>query len=381
MKKVIKQDNSNTRKDGYDLLTKENDEAPNNPEGLKLLTEEIEITKATYDENLSIVSDILNDIKIEKKIDIEKIQIVAKSLVNNVLKHTDAMLILSRVKKFDDYTFKHSVNVAILTIALGKYLNYPDKEVEILGTGGLLHDCGKMKIPNEILNKEGRFSEAEFEIMKKHPIYGAEMLEESAHFDQKSILMALQHHERYSGGGYPTGCTASKISTFGMMTAVADVYDAITSDRVYNKALNPFEGLRKLYTEKGHQFHPTIFEHFVYSIGLFPLGSLVQLKNSLIGIIVSVNRNNLMYPKVLVIANETGKMFFMPYIVNVNPPKSEEPGKWTMESIFEDNKETKEFAPDEKQGYKVDKVIEPSDYNIDVDFQFNNMQKLIQQIS
>ncbi|MBI5374449.1 MAG: HD-GYP domain-containing protein [Candidatus Schekmanbacteria bacterium] len=342
----------------------------------KSFIEGTEKTRVVYEEKVSIVTDVLNDVRNGKAINIDKVQDLSNSLVENVLTHTDTMITLARVKKFDEYTFKHSINVAILTIALGKYLNYPKKELHVLGTGGILHDCGKMKIPNKILNKEGRLTEDEFEIMKNHPSYGAEMLEPYGTLDRKSILMVLQHHEKYSGGGYPTGLPGNRISTFGMMTTIADVYDALTSERVYKKALTPFKGLKMIYIGRGQHFHPNIVEHFILAMGLFPIGSIVRLKNQQMGIVISVNRRNLLYPRVLIIADDKNNMLPEPGIANINPPQRIESNEWTIEEIFEESevdKPSEIFRKEEE--CMVEKVLEPSDHNIDIDYYINNLKE------
>lgn len=332
----------------------------------KAFLQEFNGGKTLYTKATEGTTQVLKEIREGKNINVGKIEEVVSSMVNSILENADTMLTLAKIKQYDEYTFKHSLNVAILTIALAKYLHFPKRELQIIGTGGIMHDCGKMKVPPEILNKPGKLSEWEFSNMKKHPAAGAELLQETEGFDRRAILMVLQHHEKYAGGGYPYSVPGNRISTFGMMTAIADVYDALTSERVYKKGMPPFNALKILYRDRGFHFHPKFVEHFIRAMGLYPVGSLVRTGNNCLGIVIAANRTNLLHPRIMLITDEENKSLPEPRIINIDPPTSEISAEWTISDVMDPVNINSE-ASKEKADTDIIEVLDPTLYNIIVE--------------
>ncbi|MBI5747981.1 MAG: HD-GYP domain-containing protein [Nitrospinae bacterium] len=259
----------------------------------------------------------------------------AKKAVNNmadsIMRNRDALLCLSQIKSKDEYTSFHSINVCILCLAFGRHMGYSEIELKTLGIGALLHDIGKTKVPDEILNKAGKLTPEEFEIMKKHTIYSAEILSKTHGIPQKALEIPLQHHERYNGTGYPRGLKGDEIGVSGMLSSIADVYDAITSTRVYHTGVLPHDALKRMYEWKGKDFHNGLLEQFIKCVGIYPPGTIIKLQTGEVGVVVSVNRANVLKPRIAVVIDGQNKRY--------TPPKTLEMsnggGKWNIKEILE----------------------------------------------
>ncbi|MBI5375472.1 MAG: HD-GYP domain-containing protein [Candidatus Schekmanbacteria bacterium] len=316
--------------------------------------DELEFAKETYEKTKKTITDELQKIRLEKLVTPEHIEQSITLIVDSITQNPEPMLIMTNLQTNDEYTFKHSINVAVLSILFGTHLNFSKKDLEIIGIGGLLHDCGKMKIPQEILNKPGLLSPDEFLEIKKHPDFGADFLESTGLFDRRSVLVALQHHEKYSGGGYPTGNSGDRISIFGMMVAIADVYDALTSDKPYKKSILPFEALKKLYEWKDDHFNPSLVEHFIKALGIYPIGSLVKLNNRYMGIVISNKKTPLLQPEILLVSDNNNRFLSNKKIINREEQANDQPDNW-----------------------EISEVLNPNDYGIDIDYFLNNLKNIL----
>jgi HD-GYP domain-containing protein (c-di-GMP phosphodiesterase class II) len=186
-----------------------------------------------------------------------------------------------------------------------------------MGIGALLHDVGKMRIPPEILNKPGKLTEKEFTEIKKHPLYTLELLEKAKGIPDASKHVALQHHERYNGRGYPYGLRGEEIGRFGQIAGIIDVYDAITTDRVYKKAIPLHEGIRMIYQGSKEDFKQNLVECFIQCVGIYPTGTPVLLDSEEIGIVCAVNQEKLLRPNVLLIYRDSKTRYPQPFVVDL----------------------------------------------------------------
>ena len=263
---------------------------------------------AHYDYAKSTVDSCLNALRLSHEINTTQVKTAVRSCVKSVIKNPNAMLWLSQIKNKDDYTAEHSVRVSVMAVALGRELELMEKELEDLGVAAMLHDVGKVKVPNEILNKEGALKPEEYEIMKTHAAHGKQLLMSKSDVPPIAVDVAWNHHEQLSGKGYPRGITAEKIPYFAKIVSVVDAFDAITSDRVYSNARSTLEGLRILYECRGTQFDEDIVRSFIRLVGIYPPGHIVELTNGEAGIILSCQRNNKLRPKVIVVRNKEKKL-------------------------------------------------------------------------
>ena len=282
--------------------------------------EEVERARAVYAEAKALVKDLLEDARLGRSIDGERAARTVDKMVDSIFRNPDAITSLSRLKSFDDYTFQHSVNVGVLALALGRSLGIVRDELRRLGIGAILHDVGKMKVPEKILNKPGRLTDEEFAVMKTHPLHGAKILMETKDIPGESAAVALNHHERFDGHGYPRGLNGMAIGKFGLIAAIVDVYDAITSDRVYHRGMPSHQALQKIYEWSKTDFYPVYVQRFIQAVGIYPIGSVVRLDTGEMGVVCRQNHADLLRPWVRVVRKPSGEPLPHPVDVDLTEP-------------------------------------------------------------
>ena len=242
------------------------------------------------------VESLFRDAQLGRNLDTQRIDTAVRSVQESLDRNPGALLSLVRIKRADEYTYMHSVAVSALMAQLAKTLGMDETAQYQAATAGLLHDIGKVGVPNEILNKPGRLTEDEFTAVRNHPRNGHELLARGGEFDDVALDVCLHHHERIDGRGYPDRLKGDEITLFARMGAVCDIYDAISSNRPYKSAWTPFESLRQMASwGKGHLDHD-IFRAFVRSVGVYPVGTIVKLKSNRLAIVTEQNENELRKP-------------------------------------------------------------------------------------
>ncbi len=252
-------------------------------------------------------------------IEIDKIQEIVNRLINELLDNQIVTTSLDRLRSVDDYTFEHSVNVSVLALILGINLGYERKELLELGIGAILHDIGKILIPDEILNKPGPLTAREFAIIKEHTTYGYEALKNNK--DSISDIasnIVLCHHERPDGLGYPNGIKNELIHTFSKIVAITDVFDALTSDRVYKNKVEPINAIEYIAKMAGVQFDSDLVYSFIECVALYPRGSIVKLNTDEIGMVIESNRMNPQKPKVKLLIDRFGNRLDKSFEIDIN---------------------------------------------------------------
>lgn len=243
-----------------------------------------------------------NNLPVEKEKFIE-MEDQVETIVDVILKNKEMMLNMVDLKVFDDYTYFHSVNVAVLSIGLGASMGLDKADLCNLGFGALLHDIGKVFVPKEILNKRGPLTDSEFSEMKQHSFMGYEYLAKEFVGSIAAQAGILDHHEKFSGGGYPNNVKGDKISLYGRIISIADVYDALTSDRPYRKGLIPSEAVEYIMGGTSTLFDPDLVKFFITKIAPYPVGTSVKLSNGLIGIVTDNFESYCLRPNVRVLKN------------------------------------------------------------------------------
>ncbi|GAA78720.1 metal-dependent phosphohydrolase domain-containing protein [Pseudoalteromonas sp. BSi20495] len=244
--------------------------------------------KKLYDEAKTLQLKAFKEIKAGRKIDIAPFRELASGFMDSVFRNQDALACLTQMRQKDAYLLEHSINVSILMSIFAKHLEIDKEIIEQLTTGALLHDIGKIKIPDEIINKPGRFSDAEFEIMKKHSLFSKEILEGSG-LKGIAVDIAGMHHERLDGKGYPFGKKGNEISQYVRMASIVDVYDALTAERVYKAGMEPIKAFKILKEGCPDSFDPVLLTKFIQCIGIHPVGTLVRLSSQKVGLVTESN--------------------------------------------------------------------------------------------
>jgi HD-GYP domain len=246
---------------------------------------------------------------------LEKIGNIVGNIVDGVLDNKDTMVNMLDLKTFDDYTYMHSTNVAVLSLILGVNLNFNKTDLHKLGLSAMLHDIGKVFMPKEILNKPDKLTDEEFRTIQAHTGKGYEYLKTNYDFPIASYLGVLQHHEKYDGTGYPIKLGGDQIHLYGRIISVTDVYDALTSNRPYRKAMLPSEAIEYIMANGGNHFDPSIVEHFTKKIAPYPVGMFVRLSNNTSGIVMENYNDSSMRPKVKITRHSNNDV--EPYIINL----------------------------------------------------------------
>lgn len=268
------------------------------PERVSLKDEMAQAAEVVNRSRQAVMS-MFNEARLGRAVSQEQSAMVVEELAGSVWRNPSALISLARLKTRDDYTYMHSVAVSAMMIALGQQLGLSEDEQREAGLAGLLHDVGKMLMPLEVLNKPGSLTDDEFAIMKSHPGKGHAALEASGAFAEGVLDVVLHHHEKMDGTGYPKKLSGDQISLLARMGAVCDVYDAVTSTRPYKNAWDPAASLARMAQWKGH-FDPKIFQAFVVSLGIFPVGTLVKLKSQRLAVVIDQTPGKLTQPQVRV---------------------------------------------------------------------------------
>ena len=232
-----------------------------------------------------VIAQLMQGIKLGQQVRLDATASVVQRMTRSLLRHPDALLALGRIRRVDRYTFEHSINVCALMVAFGHDLGLHPETVNALGIGAMLHDIGKVKISDALLNKPGALTEAEYRLMQTHVRHGHHLLADAG-IDPAALAVVSEHHERWDGSGYPRQLRGEQISDHGQMAAIVDVYDALTSDRCYHAALCPTEALRNIYAWSGSQFQPELAQQFIRFIGVYPVGSFVQLASGHLALVL-----------------------------------------------------------------------------------------------
>lgn len=306
-----------------------------------ILEDEVQVAREIHRETQALVHDILEDVRLGKNINTVGAKKIVSEMVESIIRNPDALTCFTQLKKKDEYTAQHSMRVCILALSFGRHLGLELHELNLLGLGALLHDIGKMKVPNEILNKPGPLNDYEFALMKSHVPRGVEILDNTPGIARPAIEVARCHHERYSGNGYIHGLKGDQIGLFGMMGGIVDCYDAISSDRAYHTGMSAHAALKKMYEWRNRDFHPGLVEQFIQCMGIYPIGSVVELNTGEIGVVVTMNRVRRLKPRVALVLHAD----YYPV-----------PGSTTVDLM--------DYTTRDGRPCEIDRVLEPGIYGI-----------------
>lgn len=262
-----------------------------------------------YQEARELQGKFIRHLKAGEPIDITPLAAVAEEMVDTMFTHGDAMLCLARIRAKDAYLMEHSMNVAILLANFGRYLGLERNVLKELTLGGLLHDVGKIMTPDEVLNKPGKLTDEEFGVMRQHVVHSYDILSNTAGITPTMLEVAANHHERLDGTGYPQRLKGEQLSLYTRMSGIVDVYDAVTADRVYKQGMQPTQAFRILLKGINQHFDAELVTKFIKCMGVYPVGTLVQLSNQRLAVVMQRNEQQPLKPVVKVIYHATQRHY------------------------------------------------------------------------
>ncbi len=255
-----------------------------------------ELFRAQYDDNVETLKSILHDISTGRDIGPDRVNHATDSIIFRINENRDIVNCVNDMHDSEEYLYTHSVNVSLLSMLIGKWMKYDYRRMKSLVTSAYLHDIGKIKIAPEILNKPGRLTEAEYDEVKKHSSYGFKIVEQMPEMNDDILKGILMHHEREDGSGYPFGLKGQQIHPFAKIIAVADMYDAMTSNKAYRKMICPFDVIENIEKDYFGILDHRVVSVFLHNIASYYIGDFVKLSNGDIGEIIYINQNNVSKP-------------------------------------------------------------------------------------
>ncbi len=289
------------------------------PPPARPLDEELRQAAAICQRGREAVIAMFGEARMGRSIDATGCLPLVDEITQSVQRNPGALVSLARLKSQDDYTYMHSVAVCALMVALGRQIGLDDAQCREAGLAGLMHDVGKAMLPLEILNKPGKLTEDEWKQVRMHPQWGADLIQGGQGAHPSVLDVALCHHERMDGRGYPQHLPAERISRLARMGAICDVYDAITSNRPYKAGWDPAESIARMASWKG-QFDEPLFAAFVQSLGIYPTGSVVKLSSERLAVVSEQNAQSLVAPVVKVFYSLRSQMPMSPLRLDLAQP-------------------------------------------------------------
>jgi len=271
--------------------------------------EELGKARDSYQELTTTVSGILDSLTVSdhKEVNYPALKSAVQPMVESIVRNPDAYAWLTRMRLKDNRSYQHSINTAIWAVALGRHLGFPKPELTLLALGGLLFDIGKIRLPEKLLKKAGPYNKYELKIMQEHVHHGVAILRETPDIDDRILEMVFTHHERHDGSGYPQGLKGNAIPIFGKIAGIVDSYVSITSERPYAAPLSPHEAVKKLYEWREVDFQSELVEQLIQVIGVYPVGTVVEVSDGRIGVVVVQNKEWRLKPQVMLLRDANKK--------------------------------------------------------------------------
>ncbi|MGB8338037.1 MAG: HD-GYP domain-containing protein [Burkholderiales bacterium] len=270
-------------------------------EEVTTVEQEIETARDVHDKAKTLIAEMMEELQKNRMPDVEKVKETVDGMVDSIVRNPDALLWLTKLKTKDSYTYGHSIDVSIYLASFGRHLGLPKDDLNVLGMAGMLQDIGKIRLPKEILEKNQRLTPEELEIVKSHVGESMKILTETPGVPRQVLNIVANHHERFDGTGYPRKLQGEAIGMYASMAAIVDTFEAMTSERPYSKAMTAQEALRTMHGWKDKTFEKTLVEQFIQCVGIYPVGSLVELNTGDIGIVIAQNRVRRLQPRIMLL--------------------------------------------------------------------------------
>jgi len=291
----------------------------------------------------TFIDKIMSDIQRGKDVDVVEAKSLVSNLTKNIMESPMALIWLTQLKNRDEYTATHSLNVCILSLFFGRSLGLNVQQLNELGIGALLHDVGKLRVPLDILNKPDRLTNDEFEVMKKHTLFGYDLLKNKNELSQEALDILQQHHERVDGHGYPYGLESQSIGLYSKIVKIVDVYDAVTSKRAYQNDISPYQALNCIYSDRNGAFDEELVQQFLKHMGIYPIGCTIELSTGEVGVVTSINEKRHLTPTLLLVLDNQKQPLKQHKYLNL----------------------ASECWGNDKNRSRIEKVVNPEEYNLD----------------
>lgn len=302
---------------------------------LKQFEEEFPKAKIIYERVQSQVKNSFRDVRIGRALRTADIRSSVEKITQSIIRNPDAMMLMTNMKAMDDYMVIHSLNVCILSLIFARFLGVEEEKMLDLGIGALLHDIGEIRLPKELLIKPADLTAEEHATVQKHTEYGASILQDNGGIPKDAVDIALHHHERIDRSGYPGRLGGQEISMNAKIVGIVDVYDSLTSTTPYRSYISSTDALKSMYDWRGTLFESALVEKFIQCLGIYPVGSTLELNSGEIGIVISASPENRLYPKMLLVKDEQNKFYDPPRIINLSQFKDREDSRYEIKSVIQ----------------------------------------------
>jgi len=305
---------------------------PKNYKDESELDNELTSARESHSVLSNVAENIMVDISNNKRLDLPSLKKAINPMVNSIIRNPDAFSWLTRMKHKDNYTYNHSVSTSVWAVAFGRHLGMPKKDLQSLAIGALLFDVGKMRLPDKLINNPNRFNQYEFKLVKTHVDHSVEIVRTISGISDDVVEMVKTHHERHNGSGYPDGLRENEISIFGKIAGIVDCYDAIISERPFASATSPHDAVKKFYEWRDIDFQAELIEQFIQVVGIYPVGTIVELNDGRVGVIVAQHRVWRLRPKVMLLLDENKNYYNSFDIIDLYVNETDEDGN-TLEIV------------------------------------------------
>jgi HD-GYP domain-containing protein (c-di-GMP phosphodiesterase class II) len=295
--------------------------------------DELIVARTVHSGSLEQLMNVLANIRRGEAISMPDLEVVAEAMVDSVLRNSTAMALLAHIQAKDEYTGNHSLASSIWALVFGRHLGLDRESLAAVGLGSLLLDVGKTKLPEALLQKQGKLTEVERAHIQGHVGLGLEIIRDAGNVDSRVLDMVATHHERFDGTGYPRGWAGNQIPVFGRIGGIVDSYSAMTSDRPYAVAMSPYDVMREFKALSDKHFQAEMVEQFIQAIGIFPAGTLVELNTGEVGVVLKEHQATRLQPDIAVILDANKKRLADFKVVDLRSQDGEAPTVWIERGV------------------------------------------------
>ena len=303
----------------------------------KTFEDEIEEARQVHQDAEGYIAKVFENLRLGEPLQVEEAKVIVSEMINSIMRNPDALLLLSNLKAYDEGAVTHSMNVCTMALTFGRFLGLDKNQMHELGFAALLHDIGETKVPKHILEKRFGLSPEEVQQMQSHVELGAEILRQQKEIPASAIDVAYSHHERINGSGYPRKLQGDAISFFAKIIAILDVYDRLTHAAKHNRYVTSTNALKNMYDYRGRFFDSELIEKFIQCLGIYPVGSVVELNSGEVGVVISISPENHLLPKLMLVRDKQKKPIYPPTILNLMHYKGEGGSRYSIAKVLQPN--------------------------------------------